>query len=73
MLLPVVDFRNDCDVRLPIIQRFLSKCESDEQPGAVRLLHEELTRRDRLAAELTLELRRWKGEKLIGGMRRALD
>lgn len=64
---------HDRDVRLPIIERFLRRAEPAEQPGAVRLLNDELGHRDRLAAELTLELKAWKADKTVGNLRRALD
>jgi CHAD domain-containing protein len=53
---------HDRDVRLPLIERFLVRCATHAQPGAIRLLAMDLAERDRLAAELTVDLRHWQAE-----------
>jgi len=65
---------HDRDVRLPLIERFLVRCPSAAQPGAIFLLAADLNDRDRLAAELTVDLRHWqlegRGKRLRQSLRR---
>jgi CHAD domain-containing protein len=64
---------HDRDVRVPLVERFLVHAGSDDEPGAVALLREAIGDRDRLAAEVLVELRRWDAERLAESLARALS
>ena len=63
---------HDRDVRAPLVERFLVRAGPSEQPGLIALLREDLAERDRLAAELALELRRFRSERLLHTLRAGL-
>jgi CHAD domain-containing protein len=47
---------HDADVHLPLVEKFLVRADGVAQPGALALLRGEMARRDRLAAQLSVEL-----------------
>jgi CHAD domain-containing protein len=47
---------HDADVHLPLVEKFLVRADGVAQPGALSLLRAEMARRDRLAAQLSVEL-----------------
>jgi CHAD domain-containing protein len=47
---------HDADVHLPLVEKFLVRADASAQPGALALLRAEMARRDRLAAQLSVEL-----------------
>jgi CHAD domain-containing protein len=63
---------HDCDVRQPLIERFLVRAAADERAGAIVLLAAGLSERDRLAAELGVTLRKWRDEETVETLRARL-
>ncbi len=63
---------HDCDVRLPVVERFLARATPLEQPGAVALLRHSLKERDVRASELACVLGNWRRERVTGSLRRLL-
>lgn len=63
---------HDCDMRLPVVERFLARTTPLEQPGGVALLRHSLKERDIRAAELGSVLGYWRRERLTGSLRRLL-
>jgi CHAD domain-containing protein len=63
---------HDRDVRLPLVEAFLVRASAEQQPGGVALLRQALGERERLAAELSVDLRRWHADRVARALRRAL-
>jgi CHAD domain-containing protein len=63
---------HDCDVRQPLVERFLVRAAPDERAGAIVLLAAGLAERDRLAAELGVTLRKWRDEATVETLRERL-
>jgi CHAD domain-containing protein len=60
---------HDADVRRPLIERFLINAEPAHQAGALALLRHSLEVRDKLAGDLTAELRHWHDAGFIASLR----
>src|SRR5581483_5180342 len=60
---------HDADVREPLITHFLTRAAPDERPGGILLLAASLADRERLAAELSATLRRWRDEDTVETLR----
>jgi CHAD domain-containing protein len=63
---------HDTDERQALLERFLLGAPPEDQPGALSLLKRVLADRERLAAELVTELRRWQAERLGKALRAPL-
>jgi CHAD domain-containing protein len=63
---------HDRDVRLELLVRFVARAGAEAWPGAIALVADDLTERDRLAGELKTELRRWEQERLVRAFRQSL-
>jgi CHAD domain-containing protein len=60
---------HDADVHLPLVEKFVARADAANQPGALRLLREEIDLRERLGTSLLEELTRFHDERVLEGLR----
>ncbi len=63
---------HDCDVHVPLVEKFLVRADAAAQPGALALLRNEMAKRELLANQLTEALVKLRDDGMLEQLRDAL-